>query len=95
MSAVQFLKDELLQQGVEMESHETISSQATQDSKQESSTKDEMIKSIVGSKVKTVDGRKVVAPQLSKEDQLKFSHLYSQVSSLVNEAKFVVVSKLF
>lgn len=94
VSAVQFLRDELIRQGVDVDAHETHSTQASEEPKGEGTVKEEVIKSIVSSKVKNSEGGQLIAPTLNKDDQQKFAQLYNQVSQLVSDAKFVVVSKL-
>lgn len=93
VSAVQFLRDELIRQGIDVDAHETHSTQPTEESKSEGTVKEEVIKSIVGSKAKASEGGQLIAPNLTKDDQQKFAQLYNQVSQLVSDAKFVVVSR--
>lgn len=93
MTALQLLRDELLKQGIDVDGHETHSTQLPEDSKTENSVKDEVIKTI-SAKLKQHNEGQLITPGLGKEDQQKFAQLYTQVSNLVSDAKFVVVSKI-
>jgi hypothetical protein len=90
LNGLQFVRDELLKQGVDLEGHETHGTQTAEDSKTEAAVKDEVIKTL-SSKLKKGEGSHLVAPSLGKDDQHKFAQLYNQVSQLVSDAKFVVV----
>jgi len=90
MNAIQMLRDELLQKGVDVDGHESVSASYTADHKAENK-KNETLKTVVASSIKQSDSSHVTSGSLSKEDQHKFAHLYQQVSKLVSEAKFVVV----
>lgn len=93
MSAMQFLRDELLQQGVDVDAHEPHAAQAVEQSAGESTVKDEIIKSLSSTKLKNHDGGQMVSPSLNKDDQQKISQLFNQVHQLASDAKFVVVSR--
>lgn len=93
VSAVQFLRDELVRQGVDVDSLETPSAQPSDENKTEGTVKDEVIKSIVSAKQKNNEGGQLIAPTLNKDEQQKLNYLYTQVSQMVSDAKFVVVSR--
>lgn len=94
VTGIDFLREDLLKQGVDLTPFESQPTQDCQEQKPDS-VKDEVIKSIVTPKAKAqLEGGQLIAPSLGKDEQQKFAQLYTQVSQLVSDAKFVVVSRM-